>query len=74
LNKEKSLSKLNIPDLTHAVECIMGRPNENQMSCTFDQMVGPKPIFFTERYRRRRREDLIRLIEEDERASILDED
>jgi hypothetical protein len=51
----------------------MGRPNENQMSCTFDQMVGPKPIFFTDRYRRRRREDLIRLVEEDEKGSLTKE-
>jgi hypothetical protein len=66
-------AKLNIPDLMHAVDCIMGRPNGNQMSCLFDQMVGPKPIFFSDKCRRRRRENSIRLIEEDEKGSLMKE-
>jgi len=72
-NKEMPSAKLNIPDLMHAVDCIMGRPNGNQMSCLFDQMVGPKPIFSSDKCRRHRRENSIRLIEEDEKGSLTKE-
>ena len=65
--KEKPLGQLEIYDLSHAINCSMGQPHVEQISTTYDQMIGPKPLYFTEEYRKRRYEYFRRIIEEDER-------
>eukprot|EP00590_Aulacoseira_subarctica_P007784 CAMPEP_0172422670 /NCGR_PEP_ID=MMETSP1064-20121228/8798_1 /TAXON_ID=202472 /ORGANISM="Aulacoseira subarctica , Strain CCAP 1002/5" /LENGTH=400 /DNA_ID=CAMNT_0013163633 /DNA_START=207 /DNA_END=1409 /DNA_ORIENTATION=- len=64
--EEKPLGQLEIYDLSHAINCTMGQPHVEQISTTYDQMIGPKPLYFTDEYRKRRSEFFRRIIEEDE--------
>lgn len=53
-------------DLRSVVNCALGRPDGNLFNGTFEQLIGPRPVFFTDKYRKRRHEKLRQIIEEDE--------
>ena len=61
---KKSLGEI-AEDLKTAVDCVMDRPGIHVIS-GLEQMVGPKPIFFTDKYRKQRHKQFRRIIEEDE--------
>jgi hypothetical protein len=46
--------------------------DEDQISCSFEQLVGPKPIYFTDSYLKQRHEVFRKVIAEDEMGLILD--
>jgi hypothetical protein len=62
---KKPLEELN-KDLKSVVNCALGRPDQNLFNGNLEQLIGPRPVFFTDEYRKRRHQKLRQIIEEDE--------